>query len=53
MDSEDTVMERDKLQSEYQRFLSDLQEKGFCDKYDRAKLLEYFDRADRIKGCYI
>ena len=46
---EDKVMERDKLQSEYQKFLSDLQEKGFCDEQDRVRLLEYFDRVDGLK----
>lgn len=53
MGEADMFTEKDKLQAEYQKFLADLQQKGFCDKHDRAKLLEYFDRADRIKGCNI
>lgn len=47
---EDKVMAIDRLQTEYQMLLSGLQQKGFCNKQDRSKLLEYFDRVDRIRG---
>lgn len=45
--------EKDRLQAEYQQFLADLQQKDFYDEQDRAKLLEYFDRADKTKECCV
>lgn len=47
--NEDRAMTMDRLQAEYQEFLSELQQKGFCDEQGRAKLLEYFDKADKLE----